>query len=216
MIHATSSPRVAYGVRVRAAGLRNHRGEFRIAEPRERAAGAEQHERENERRPRADANHLAVRPDLAGRRRSDRSENAGADHGADREHDQIAGTEHARERVRRRIACNGRLADGLDAENAHRAGGGASGRRSTSSRHTASSDASTRPPSGSNASPTSRGRHHDKFGRRIGPADVDAIETRRAGERVDDVQVPRRSNASPCGRPNPSQSVSTSRSGVMR
>ena len=56
-------------VRVRAARLRNHRRQLGVAERRERAADAEQQERDDERRPGADADHLAVRADLAGRRR---------------------------------------------------------------------------------------------------------------------------------------------------
>ena len=83
---------------VGAARLRNHRGELGVAEPGQRARAAEQQERKDQRRAGAVPNHLAVGPDLSGRRRADGAENAGADHGADREHDQIAGAERALER----------------------------------------------------------------------------------------------------------------------
>ena len=58
---------------------------------------AKQHEREDERRPGAVSHDLAGRRRLARRRRPDRTEDARADHGADRQHDQIAGAEHAPE-----------------------------------------------------------------------------------------------------------------------
>ena len=50
--------------------------------------------------------------DLPRRRRADRAEDAGADHRADRQHDQIAGAEHALQRVRavRRLQIGDRLA----------------------------------------------------------------------------------------------------------
>ena len=38
-------------------------------------------------------------PDLPGRRGADRAEDAGADHRADRQHDQVAGAEHALQAV---------------------------------------------------------------------------------------------------------------------
>ena len=83
------------GVRVGvgAAGLRNHRGELRVAQAGQRAGAAEQQERKHQRRPGALPDHLAVGADLTGGRGADRAENAGADHGADRQHDQIAGAE---------------------------------------------------------------------------------------------------------------------------
>ena len=95
MIHATSLAERRVGVRVRAAGLRDHRGELRVAERRQRARGAEQQERKDERRPGAVANDLTARSDLTGRSGPDRAEDAGADDGADRQHDQIASAEHA-------------------------------------------------------------------------------------------------------------------------
>ena len=81
------------GVRVGAARLRNHRRELRVAESRERAGAAEQQERKHQRRPGALPDHFAVGPDLTGGRGADRAEDAGADHRADRQHDQIAGAE---------------------------------------------------------------------------------------------------------------------------
>ena len=46
------------------------------------------------------ADHRAVGCHLAGGRRADRAEDAGANHRADREHDQIAGAQHALQRAR--------------------------------------------------------------------------------------------------------------------
>ena len=87
------------GVGVGAPGLRNHRRQLRVAERGERARGAEQHEREDQRRAGAIADDHAVRPDLSGRGGADRAEDAGADHRADRQHHQIAGAEHALQRM---------------------------------------------------------------------------------------------------------------------
>src|SRR5204863_5742468 len=50
-------------------------------------------EREDQRRPGALADDLAVGTDLSSRRGADRPEDAGADHRADRQHDQIARAE---------------------------------------------------------------------------------------------------------------------------
>ena len=80
-------------VGVRAARLRNHRRELRVAEARECAGGAKQEEREHQRGSRAGAYEMAGRVELARRRRPDRAEDPGADDGADGEHDQIAGAE---------------------------------------------------------------------------------------------------------------------------
>ena len=84
-------------IRVRAAGLRNHRRQLGVAEPRQRAHRAEQHEREDERRAGADAND-SPSANLSGGRRADRAEDPCADHGADRQHDQIAGAERSLQR----------------------------------------------------------------------------------------------------------------------
>ena len=60
------------------------------------------------------ANHRAVGRDLPRRRGADRAEDAGADHRADRQHDQIAGAEHALQRPRRsRASSTTRSAIGL-------------------------------------------------------------------------------------------------------
>ena len=91
-------------VGVGAARLRNHRRQLRVAQPRQRAGAAEQQEREHQRRPGALPDHLAVRADLPGRRGADRAEDAGADHRADRQHDQIAGAERPLQ-ARARLAC---------------------------------------------------------------------------------------------------------------
>ena len=94
-----SERRVRVGVR--AARLRDHRGQLRVAERRQRTRAAEQEEREDERGPGAVANDGAVRRQLPCGRRADRTEDPGADHGADREHDEIAGAEHPPQRLRR-------------------------------------------------------------------------------------------------------------------
>ena len=78
---------------VRAPGLRDHRRQFGVAEPGKRARRAGEHEREHQRGAGAGPHHMARRVDLARRRRSDRAEDAGADHRADGEHDQVAGAE---------------------------------------------------------------------------------------------------------------------------
>ena len=103
-------PQRRVGVRVGAAGLRNHRGELGVAEPRERARATQQNERQHQCRPGAVADHLAVRTDLPGGRGPDRAEDAGADDGADGEHDQVARAQHALERS---IAFTSRSAIGL-------------------------------------------------------------------------------------------------------
>ena len=63
--------------------------------------------------PGAVADDLAVRADLPGRRRADRAEDAGADHRADRQHDQIAGAEHA---LQAAFALRQQLGDGFSSE----------------------------------------------------------------------------------------------------
>ena len=80
-------------------GLRNHRGQLRVAERRQRAGAAEEQEREDQRRARAVADDGAVGGDLAGRRRANGPENARADDGANRQHDQVAGPEDALQRM---------------------------------------------------------------------------------------------------------------------
>ncbi len=103
------------GVRVGAAGLRDHRGQFRVAERRRarrrrRAAGT--------RGPapaRRLPDDLAVRADLPGRRRADRAEDAGADHGADRQHDQVAGAER-RASALAAVRCRRAVRDGFAPE----------------------------------------------------------------------------------------------------
>src|ERR1019366_4828342 len=67
--------------------------ELRVAEAGERARAAKEQEGKDERGTGADADHFAVGPDLAGRGGADRAEDAGANHRADRQHDQIAGAE---------------------------------------------------------------------------------------------------------------------------
>ena len=86
-------------IRVGAAGLRNHRRQLGVAERGERARPAEQHERQDQRRARAARMTSPSGRTFTGRRGADRREDPGADHGADGEHDQIAGAEHALERV---------------------------------------------------------------------------------------------------------------------
>ena len=56
---------------------------------------AEQQERQDERGPGAEAHDLARGVDLAGGCRAERREDAGADHGADRQHHEVAGPEGA-------------------------------------------------------------------------------------------------------------------------
>ena len=85
------------GVGVGAAGDRDERGQLRVAQAGERADRAEQHEGDDERRARAVADHGAVGRDLADRGGADRREDAGADDGADPEHDEVAGAERALE-----------------------------------------------------------------------------------------------------------------------
>ena len=82
-------------VRIRAPRLRDHRRELGIAKRREAADESEQQERENQRGAGAVAHDLTGRQRLAGRGRSDRGEDAGANHRADREHHQVAGAHHA-------------------------------------------------------------------------------------------------------------------------
>lgn len=77
----------------------NHRRELRIAERRQGTRTAKQQERKDERRTGAKADDLAARTNLAGRGRPDRTEYAGPDDGTDRQHHEIAGTEHALERL---------------------------------------------------------------------------------------------------------------------
>src|SRR5207253_5471448 len=71
-------------VRVRTAGLRDHRGEFRVTETGESARAAEKNEREYQRGAGADADHFAVGSDLSRGGRADGAEDAGADDRADR------------------------------------------------------------------------------------------------------------------------------------
>ena len=90
-------------VRVRAARLRNHRRQLGVAQRGEPAHDAEQNERDDQRRAGAVANHHAVRQNLAGRGRADRREDSGADHRADREHDQVARAQRPLQRFGRSL-----------------------------------------------------------------------------------------------------------------
>jgi len=85
------------GVGIGAAGLRNHRGQLGVTQRGQPAHDAKQQERQDQRGTRGGADDRSVGTDLAGGGRADRREDAGADHGADREHDQIAGAEGALE-----------------------------------------------------------------------------------------------------------------------
>ena len=71
-------------------------------------------------------------------------------------------------------------------------GQAANGFSSTSSRQSVSFDASTTPPAGSNATPTSAGRREDELGLWPGARDVHLVEASRARERIDDVERARR------------------------
>ena len=98
-------------VRVGAAGLRNHRGELGVAE--RRRARRRTPSRMNDRMsagPGAVADDLAARQHFAGRGRADRREDAGADDRADRQHDQIAGAEHALQARAGRCSISARIA----------------------------------------------------------------------------------------------------------
>ena len=63
-------------------------------------ATAEEEEREHQRRTGTVTDDDAVRSDLPSRRGADGAEDARADHGANRQHDEIAGAEDALERPR--------------------------------------------------------------------------------------------------------------------
>ena len=76
MIHATSSPRVAYVYAVGAPGLRNHGRELGVAERGQRAGAAKQQEREHQRRAGAGAHEVSRHVDLPSRGRPDRAEDA--------------------------------------------------------------------------------------------------------------------------------------------
>ena len=86
-------------VRIRTARLRNHRRELRVAERGQRAHRAEQNEGQDQRRPCRRAHDLPIGPHFTGRRGADRREDPGADHRADGQHHQIAGAQHALQRM---------------------------------------------------------------------------------------------------------------------
>ena len=80
-------------VGVRRACLGDHRCEFGVAEGREGADRTEQHEGDDERRPRTVAQDLARGTHRPRRRSTEGREDPGADHRADREEDQVLGAE---------------------------------------------------------------------------------------------------------------------------
>ena len=100
------------GVRIgiRAPRLRDHGRQLCIAERRQTAHDAEQDEREDQRRPGAVANHVPVGMNLARGGGADGREDAGADHRADREEDQIPGAERALQ-PSRMLGLDGQVAD---------------------------------------------------------------------------------------------------------
>ena len=100
-------------VRVGAAGLRNHRRELGVAERGERAGATEEQKRKDQRGPGRIADDVAARVGLTRRRGADRAEDAGANHRADRQHDQIARAEHATKAV---LTLGHELADGFSLE----------------------------------------------------------------------------------------------------
>ena len=169
MIQAIELAQRRVRVGVGAAGLRDHRGQLGVAQRREPADDAEQDEREDQRRTGAVADDLAARERFAGGRGADGREDPGADDRADREHDQIAGAEHALQRVRvlresaRRWVC-GETADSCEGSNTGERWRGikpfgrepANGDRQLEAR--CRSRPATSPPRGSNASPTASRR----------------------------------------------------------
>ncbi len=88
------------GIGVGAAGLRNHSGQFRVAEGSQPAHHSQQNEREDQCGPGRGADDRSVGPNLAGGSGTDRREDAGADDRTDRQHDEIAGAQDAPERMR--------------------------------------------------------------------------------------------------------------------
>ena len=191
---------------VGASRLRNHRRQLGVAQRREPADDAEQDEREDQRRAGAVADDFAARQRLAGGRGADRREDARADDGADRQHDQIARAEHALQRVRavgdqtRRSACVETADSWLGSQTvvetvktirrtarnqAFRAARVPTG---TDSLNTVSLEARTSPPRGSNASPMQRAAGDHLLD--LGPAiETHAVDAARARERVHDVQI---------------------------
>ena len=89
--HQLAEGGVAVGVG--APRLRDHRRELGVAQPGQSAGHAEEEERQDQRRARAAADQMARRVILPRRRGADGAEDPGADHGADGEHDQVAGPE---------------------------------------------------------------------------------------------------------------------------
>jgi hypothetical protein len=86
-------------VRIRAPRLRNHRRQLGVAQAGEHAGQTEQHERQHERGAGAAAHHVTRGVHFPRGRGADGPENSGADHGADRQHDQVAGAERASQAV---------------------------------------------------------------------------------------------------------------------
>ena len=87
-----------------------------------------------------------VGPHLAGRRRADGAEDAGADDRADGEHDQVAGAQHALERARGVGLVDDQVRNGLAAKEGH--GGGfyrVRGRKASSINTSTSSNQCSRP-----------------------------------------------------------------------
>ncbi len=80
-------------IRIRASRLRDHRRQLGIAQTGERATHTEQQKRQDERGSGPAADQMASGVVLSRRRRPDGSEDSGTDHGADAEHDEIAGAE---------------------------------------------------------------------------------------------------------------------------
>ena len=102
MIQATSSPSVAYeyAYALPACGIID--GQLGVAERRQaRSTTPSRRKERTSAGPAPLRIDLAVGVDLAGRRGADRAEDAGADHGADRQHDQVAGAERPLQPVAR-------------------------------------------------------------------------------------------------------------------
>jgi len=100
MIQAISSPSVRVRIRVRAARLRNHRGKLGVAQAGDARSRSPGNRNENTRAGPAPRSHHVVPaasycPAAAV---ADRAEDPRADDGADRQHDEVAGSEHALER----------------------------------------------------------------------------------------------------------------------
>ena len=102
-------------VGVGAPRLRDHGGKLGVAQTGERAAYTEQQERQDERGPGAATDEMPGGVVLPCGRGPDGSEDPGADHGADAEHDEIAGAQGPLEGVRT-LALDEQLGNRLAAE----------------------------------------------------------------------------------------------------